>query len=111
MTVSFNHAASAYKDATRVAERILTETGAGQASPVPAAKNTPSFSELLGSSLQTSRDVGYSGESTSSKAIANQAELHELVTAVSNAELTLNTVVAVRDRVINAYQDIIKMPI
>jgi flagellar hook-basal body complex protein FliE len=33
------------------------------------------------------------------------------VTAVSQAETTLQTVVAVRDKVIAAYQDIIKMPI
>jgi flagellar hook-basal body complex protein FliE len=33
------------------------------------------------------------------------------VTAVNNAELTLDTVVAIRDKVIGAYQDIMKMPI
>jgi flagellar hook-basal body complex protein FliE len=48
---------------------------------------------------------------TSTKSIANEAELHDLITSVSNAELTLNTVVAVRDRMISAYQDIIKMAI
>ncbi len=111
MTVSFNHAASAYKDATRVAEKILSETQTGQAAALEAPKNAPSFSELLTGGLQKARDAGYGGESTSTKAIANEAELHDLVSAVSNAELTLNTVVAVRDRVINAYNDIIKMPI
>ena len=40
-----------------------------------------------------------------------QEAYQSLVTAVANAELTLNTVVAVRDRVINAYNDIIKMSI
>jgi flagellar hook-basal body complex protein FliE len=34
-----------------------------------------------------------------------------VVTAVSNAEVTLQTAVAVRDRVIQAYLDIIRMPI
>jgi flagellar hook-basal body complex protein FliE len=34
-----------------------------------------------------------------------------VVTAVSNAEVTLQTVVAVRDRVVAAYLDILKMPI
>ncbi|NBX04163.1 MAG: flagellar hook-basal body complex protein FliE, partial [Alphaproteobacteria bacterium] len=40
-----------------------------------------------------------------------KVDLTDLVTAVSSAELTLNTVVAVRDKVINAYQEIIRMPI
>jgi flagellar hook-basal body complex protein FliE len=35
----------------------------------------------------------------------------DVVTAVADAETALNTVVAIRDRVINAYQDIIKMPV
>jgi flagellar hook-basal body complex protein FliE len=34
-----------------------------------------------------------------------------VVAAVTNAEVTLQTVLAVRDRVIQAYQDIIRMPI
>ena len=112
-SISFNHAASAYRDATRVAEKILSETGDDSAQPKESVQSAmqPSFSDLLGTSLQKARDAGYSGESMSTKAIAGEAELHDLVTAVANAELTLNTVVAVRDRVINAYQDIIKMPI
>jgi len=34
-----------------------------------------------------------------------------VVTAVTNAEVTLQTVVAVRDKVISAYQDILRMPV
>ncbi len=112
MAVTFNHATSAYRDATRVAEKIISETG-GDAAAGASSSNAmkPDFTDLLGTSLDASRDAGYKGEMMSSKSIANGAELHELITAVSNAELTLNTVVAVRDRVITAYQDIIKMPI
>ena len=43
--------------------------------------------------------------------VAGKADLTDVVTAVSEAETALNTVVAIRDRVISAYQDIIKMPI
>ena len=34
-----------------------------------------------------------------------------MVTAVANAELALQTVVAVRDQVVAAYQEIMRMPI
>lgn len=71
----------------------------------------PSFADLVSEGLEQARSGGYKAEATSVEALVNKAELHDLVTAVSNAELTLNTVVAVRDRMINAYQDIIKMPI
>lgn len=112
-SVSFNHASAAYRDATRVAEKILSETGTPETSQASGAANplAPNFGDLLTDSLSKARNAGYSGENMSTKAIAGEAELHDLITAVSNAELTLNTVVAVRDRVINAYQDIIKMPI
>ena len=40
---------------------------------------------------------------------AGKAELVDVVTAVANAETTLETVVALRDRMISAYQDIMRM--
>ena len=44
-------------------------------------------------------------------AAAGKADVNEVITAVSEAELTLQTVVALRDRVIQAYQEILRMPI
>jgi flagellar hook-basal body complex protein FliE len=113
MAVTFNHAASAYTNAaSRVAERIVSDVEHNTAKAIPGdyAPKT-SFSELMAGSLDQARDANYKGEMTSTKSIANEAELHDLITSVSNAELTLNTVVAVRDRMISAYQDIIKMAI
>lgn len=43
--------------------------------------------------------------------ITGKASVEDLAISVTEAETTLRTVVAVRDRMINAYQDIIKMPI
>ncbi len=71
----------------------------------------PNFQELVTESLDKARDAKYEGESQSLKSLANEAEYHELVTAVNNAELSLRTVVAMRDKLLNAYHDIIKMPI
>jgi flagellar hook-basal body complex protein FliE len=42
---------------------------------------------------------------------AGKAELVDVVTAVANAETTLETVISLRDRVITAYQEIMRMPI
>jgi flagellar hook-basal body complex protein FliE len=43
--------------------------------------------------------------------IAGNANLTEVVTAVSRAQLALQTTTAVRDRVVQAYQEIMRMPI
>ena len=45
------------------------------------------------------------------KAAAGTGDINELVTAMAEAEITLQTVMAVRDRVISAYQEILRMPI
>lgn len=111
MTVTnMSNAAAAYRDASRIAERILQETKA----PTSASTEAPtqaSFSSLVGESLRKAAAVGYNSEAVATRALAGKADVTDVVTAVSNAELSLNTVVAVRDRVISAYQDIIKMPI
>src|SRR3546814_838357 len=81
------------------------------ASPGMEARGGGSFSELLREVGQNAVQELRGAEQLSAKAAAKEADLLEVVTAVNNAEVTLQTVVAVRDRVIQAYQDIIRMPI
>ena len=50
-------------------------------------------------------------ENESLKAAAGSADLNEVIMAVTQADMALQTVVAVRDKVIQAYQDILRMPI
>ncbi len=42
---------------------------------------------------------------------AGQADIVDVVTAIAAAETQLQTVIAVRDQVISAYQEILRMPI
>ena len=71
----------------------------------------PSFSELVQQATGAGIATMYKSESLSTKALIGKADLNDLVQAVSNAELTVQTMVGIRDRVIAAYQDIIRMPI
>ncbi len=45
------------------------------------------------------------------KSLNKSTDVVDVVTAVTNAEVTLETAIAVRDRIIQAYQSIIRMPI
>ena len=56
-------------------------------------------------------DTLHSGEKASANAVLGTANLTDVVEAVTAAELTLQTVVAVRDRMLTAYQEIMRMPI
>jgi flagellar hook-basal body complex protein FliE len=101
MKPTISNAISAYNDAAkRLGAPGLEAPGQGG----------PSFAELLKDTAQGAIDTGKAGEQQSIAAVAQQAELADIITAVSNAEVTLQTVVAVRDRVISAYQEIMRMP-
>jgi flagellar hook-basal body complex protein FliE len=86
----------------------------GAASEKPSAMDGPGgggFADLVKSVARQAVDTGSSGEQVAAKAIEKSADLNQVVTAVAEADLTLQTVVAVRDRVIEAYQNIMRMPI
>ncbi|WP_294927210.1 flagellar hook-basal body complex protein FliE [uncultured Paracoccus sp.] len=44
-------------------------------------------------------------------AMTGTADTHDLVQAIAQAEIALETVVAIRDRVVEAYQEILRMPV
>jgi flagellar hook-basal body complex protein FliE len=77
----------------------------------PAAGSGDAFSNLLGRALDGAVATGHQADTQAMQAISGHGDLSQVVTAVSQAELALQTTVAVRDRVLQAYQDIIKMPI
>ncbi len=70
-----------------------------------------SFADLLQKVGNEAIATGNQSEAVAVKAAARQAELVDVVTAMASAEVTLQAVIAVRDRLIQAYQEVIKMPI
>ena len=69
------------------------------------------FGAMLQRALNGAVETGHVAESKAMQAIAGDGNLTEVVTALSRAELALQTATAIRDRVVQAYQDIMKMPI
>ena len=98
LTVTPAGAASAY---ARVQNGVGTEAG-------PAA---PGFGDALTRALGSVVDAGHKADAQTMQAIAGGGNLTEVVTAVSRAELALQSAVAIRDRVVQAYQDVMRMPI
>lgn len=104
MAIDFGSAVKAYGDAAKIAQ----SGGIGKTS-APAADN--SFVDMVSDSLSSAMQTGRQAEELSLKQISGEADLKDVVTAVANAEHTLETVVAVRDKVLSAYQEILRMPI
>jgi flagellar hook-basal body complex protein FliE len=69
------------------------------------------FASVLEKTAKDSVATMRKAEVDSAAGIAGKADIREVVQAVTNAELTLQTVVNVRDKVISAYNDIIHLPV
>jgi flagellar hook-basal body complex protein FliE len=69
------------------------------------------FQNFLSRAVDNSAGVAAEAETTALNLVAGQGNLVDLATAVSNAEMVVDTVVAVRDKVISAYNDIVRMPL
>ncbi len=93
-----------------VAAQMYAKAGKGVDAPMAAPKG-PSFGDLMRNAAQESLNVMKAGEAASAQAVTGEATLQDVVGAITQAELTLETVVAVRDRLISAYQEIMRMPI
>jgi flagellar hook-basal body complex protein FliE len=75
------------------------------------AKGGVNFGDLLKSTMNDVTAASKNAEHKVAQQVAGKAELIDVVTAISSAEASLETVMAVRDQVISAYQEIMRMPI
>ncbi len=84
----------------------------GQGPGLEARNSAPGedFAGLVKGAIREAVRIGEESERLSIAGITGQADLSQVVTAVAEAELALQTVVAVRDKVIEAYREIIRMP-
>ncbi len=69
------------------------------------------FQEVAQDAGAALRDNLSRAEEVSAKALTGQADAQSVVEAVAQAELALQTANVVRDRVVQAYQDILRMPV
>ncbi|MGG5817951.1 flagellar hook-basal body complex protein FliE [Falsiroseomonas sp. HW251] len=93
--------------AAAAAAAYRAAAGAGAAPPAGEG----GFGGMLQRALEQGVEVGRSAETASTAAMLGQGSVTDAVLAISRAELALQTTVAVRDRVVAAYQDVMRMPI
>lgn len=106
MVMSINNAINAYQVAAQAARGEAPAAPAG-----PVAGQGESFAGLVRDSLKEAVNLGHKSEEMGMRGIAGEADLRDVVMAVNSAENALSTVVAVRDKVVSAYQEILRMPI
>jgi len=99
-------AAGAYASLARMADpsaALAKAAGDGAAGP--------SFGSLLKDALGAVVEAGHKSDAQTQALAAGKANIVDVVTAVSETEVAVETMISVRDKVIAAYEDIMKMPI
>lgn len=69
------------------------------------------FASMLQNAIQSTTQATNHAETQMSLQAQGKTELIDAVTAVASAQANLESVIAIRDQVINAYQEIMRMPI
>ena len=104
MVINPASAANAYKSASQLVQGQLPQ-------PKIADQAAPNFGEMVKSVVS---DVTQTGKMADSQALAvaqGKANMIDVVTAVAETEVAMETLMSVRDRVISAYEEIMRMPI
>ncbi len=106
MATPSNLAATAYSAAQRYADPSR------QSSPQAlGSQANGGFDDFLQTAIDKVSTAGAKADAQATKAVVGKADLVDVVTAVAESEAALETLVAVRDKVIAAYEEIMRMPI
>ena len=84
---------------------------ARQASQAAAPQADADAGNAFTEAIRNFTDTVQQGESMANAAMTTGADPHALVTALAQTELAVETAVTVRDKVVEAYQEILRMPV
>ncbi len=70
-----------------------------------------SFSSILKDVVHAVSEAGAKADTQTQSVAMGKANMIDVVTAVAESETAIATLVSVRDKVISAYEEILKMPI
>jgi flagellar hook-basal body complex protein FliE len=107
MSTPFNAVAAAYGNASR----LISDAGKSSLGGLGDKSQLPDFGKLVAEGMQGVTDAGKVSDKLSLDLVNGKANVVDVVTAISQTELAMESMVAVRDKVISAYEEIMRMPI
>ncbi len=99
-------AANAYAALAR-----MSEQPAGVARAAGAGDGAPNFGAVLKDAMQAVAEAGHRSDAQAQAVAMGKANMIDVVTAVAESETAIQALVSVRDKMIAAYEEILKMPI
>jgi flagellar hook-basal body complex protein FliE len=107
MAIPTAAAANAYAALARMGEQTANLGRSAAATPASA----PDFSAVLKDVINAVSEAAQKSDTQAQAVATGRANMVDVVTAVAETETAVQTLVSVRDKVISAYEDILKMPI
>ena len=111
MSIGALDATSAYGRVLNGGKTAGAGLGGGLGGSEEAGASAGGFGNMLETMITDAAGSMRAAETASAKQVAGKGDLIDVVTAIGAAEMALDTVVAVRDRVVGAYSDIMRMQI
>lgn len=109
VNIPFNAATAAYGNAQRLinqAARPNTDLTA-----LASGGSGGNFADMLAQQVQGVVDAGKTSDAMAIDMVNGKANMVDMVTALSETQMAIESMVTVRDRVISAYEEIMRMPI
>ncbi|MBS0964992.1 flagellar hook-basal body complex protein FliE [Acetobacter okinawensis] len=101
-------ALNAYGQTQKNTQSTTDDQGTGSTG---GADIVSSFTSALNNALKGAIQTGKTAEAQTAAGLSGKGNMSDIATSVEEAKLTLQTVTTVRDRVVQAYQDVMKMTI
>ena len=108
MAIPINAATAAYSNAAKLLSQAMKTPGVDQVANNSGGQD---FGKLLSQAVQGVVDTGKASDLKTQDLVNGKGDMVDVVTAISQTELAMETMVTVRDRVISAYEEIMRMPI
>ncbi|MDI6651396.1 flagellar hook-basal body complex protein FliE [Gluconobacter japonicus] len=105
MITSLSQAHSAY------AQSLQNSLQTSVTDDVPDGTSGNDFGSVMSQAVKNVIATGHDAEAQSAVGLNGGGDMTQIVTAVSNAQLALQTSTVIRDRMVQAYQDVMKMTI
>jgi len=83
--------------------RIMVPTAAPSRQP-----SGPSFTKLLNEAVQQVKDVEKGSQGELQKFLSNESDLHSVMIALEKADLSFQVMMQVRNKIVQAYQELMQ---
>ncbi len=90
---------------TNKSEAVGIKSNAG------GAQSSQSFLETLKGAIETTNELQKGADQAATSFAVGKGSLHETMIAMEKADLALRTITQVRGKIIEAYQEVMKMPV